>query len=150
MSVPAHDGHDSEPMADIVPTAWRTVFRRPEKQRSTELHGETEAELPRRNLGREMTHVVELGRDHAYDANPEVQRKRGGRHAEILDIGERAAVDRLADQRARRACSSSSAIHCARVFALAPATLPSTVARTGAIPTNARILRSSDFKLCAR
>ena len=25
--VPAHDGHDSEPMADTVPTAWRTVFR---------------------------------------------------------------------------------------------------------------------------
>ncbi len=25
---PAHDGHDSETMADSVPTAWRTVFRR--------------------------------------------------------------------------------------------------------------------------
>jgi hypothetical protein len=25
--VPAHDGHGSEPMADTVPTAWRTVFR---------------------------------------------------------------------------------------------------------------------------
>jgi hypothetical protein len=27
LRVPAHDGHGSEPMADTVPTAWRTVFR---------------------------------------------------------------------------------------------------------------------------
>jgi hypothetical protein len=27
LRVPAHDGHDSEPVADAVPTAWRTVFR---------------------------------------------------------------------------------------------------------------------------
>ena len=66
---------------------------RREKQRSAKLHGETDAELPRRNLWREMPHVVELGRDHAYDADPEVQRKRGGRHAEILDIGERSVRD---------------------------------------------------------
>ena len=25
--VPAHDGHDSGPMADTIPAAWRTVFR---------------------------------------------------------------------------------------------------------------------------
>jgi transposase InsO family protein len=25
--VPAHDGHDSGPMADTIPTAWRTMFR---------------------------------------------------------------------------------------------------------------------------
>lgn len=27
MRVPAHDGQDSEPMADTIPAAWRTVFR---------------------------------------------------------------------------------------------------------------------------
>jgi hypothetical protein len=27
LRVPAHDGQDFEPMADTVPTAWRTVFR---------------------------------------------------------------------------------------------------------------------------
>jgi hypothetical protein len=27
LRVPAHDGHDSEPMADTVPAAWRTAFR---------------------------------------------------------------------------------------------------------------------------
>ena len=27
LRVPAHDGHDSEPMADTIPMAWRTVFR---------------------------------------------------------------------------------------------------------------------------
>jgi hypothetical protein len=27
LRVPAHDGHDSETMADTIPTAWRTVFR---------------------------------------------------------------------------------------------------------------------------
>jgi len=26
--VPAHDGHDSGMMADSIPEAWRTVFRR--------------------------------------------------------------------------------------------------------------------------
>lgn len=27
LRVPAHDGQDSEPMADTIPAAWRTVFR---------------------------------------------------------------------------------------------------------------------------
>jgi hypothetical protein len=27
MRVPAHDGRDSDLMADTIPAAWRTVFR---------------------------------------------------------------------------------------------------------------------------
>jgi hypothetical protein len=27
LRVPTHDGHGSEPMADTIPTAWRTAFR---------------------------------------------------------------------------------------------------------------------------